>query len=380
MAVATKTLASTAPASRSQSSAKRIVSLVRPLDRYVFSEFWKIFMATAFGFPLLLIIFDITDNLDKYLAQKLPLRNVALSYVYSLPDYMFMILPAAVLFATVFSIGSFTRHSELTAAKASGVSFYRVIAPIFLGALIATIAGLVLGEINPRANRKKLELLQTQKFASSNERYNFAYASEGGRVYKIQALHVDHNSMEGVTIERKGKGPAYPSYILTADQATYQPATGWKLGKGTMHVLTDSTHDVTYNFQSIRDNLITERPKDLTVASRAPTDMEYRELGRFIGAMERSGSDVSELKVERMLKIVIPVTSIVILLFGAPLATSTQRGGAAYGIGISLGTTVIFVVQMMKAVGGIIPPDLAAWLPSILFGVFGLILFARVRT
>ena len=29
---------------------------------------------------------------------------------------------------------------------------------------------------------------------------------------------------------------------------------------------------------------------------------------------------------------------------------------------------------------GIIPPDLAAWLPSILFGVLGIILFARVRT
>ena len=358
------------------------MSLVRPLDRYVFSEFWKIFMATAFGFPLLLIIFDITDNLDKYLAQKLPLRNVALSYVYSLPDYMFMILPAAVLFATVFSIGSFTRHSEITAAKASGISFYRVIAPIFLGAIIATVAGLVIGEINPRANRRKLELLQTQKFASSNERYNFAYSSEGGRVYKVQALHVERNSMEGLTIERKGKGPAYPSYILTSADAVYFPNKGWKLSKGTLHVLTDSTHNVTYSFDSLRDNLMTERPKDLTVASRAPTDMEFRELGRFIGAMERSGSDVSELKVERMLKIVIPVTSIVILLFGAPLATSTQRGGAAYGVGISLGTTVIFVmlVQMMKAFGGIIPPNLAAWLPSILFGVFGLVLFARVRT
>jgi len=358
------------------------VSLVRPLDRYVFTEFWKIFVATAFGFPLLLIIFDITDNLDKYLAQKLPLEHVALSYVYSLPDYLFMILPAAVLFATVFSIGSLTRHSEITAAKASGVSFYRVIAPIFLGAIIATAAGLVLGEINPRANKRKLELLQTQKFASSNERYNFAYSAEGGRVYKVQALHVDRRMMEGVTIERKGKGPAYPSYILSASNAYYDPRSGWRLSQGTMHVLTDSVHNVTYAFDSLRDHLMTERPKDLTVASRAPTDMEYRELGRFISAMERSGGDVNELKVERMLKIVIPVTSIVILLFGAPLATSTQRGGAAYGVGISLGTTVIFVmlVQMMKAVGGIIPPELAAWLPSILFGVFGIILFARVRT
>jgi lipopolysaccharide export system permease protein len=36
----------------------------------------------------------------------------------------------------------------------------------------------------------------------------------------------------------------------------------------------------------------------------------------------------------------------------------------------------------MKAVGGkgLIPPDLAAWVPSIIFAVVGSILLARVRT
>jgi lipopolysaccharide export system permease protein len=112
--------------------------------------------------------------------------------------------------------------------------------------------------------------------------------------------------------------------------------------------------------------------------------MAFGELGRFIRAMERSGADVNELRVERMLKIAIPVTCLVILLFGAPLATSTQRGGAAYGIGISLATTVTFLImiQMTKAIGGkgIITPELAAWLPSLVFGSVGAILFARVRT
>lgn len=360
------------------------MSLVRPLDRYVLSEFTKVFVATALGFPLLLIIFDITDNLDKYLAQKLPAMNIALSYVYSLPDYMFMIIPAGVLFATVFTIGSLTRHSELTAAKASGISFYRIIAPIFFGAVLATIAGLFLGEITPRANSRKLELLETQKYSASSERYNFAYSAEAGRVYKVQALHVLQNSIEGIAIERKGSGPAYPSYIITATGATYSPRRGWNLGKGTMHVMTDSLHDIAYTFDSLRDARFTEQPRELTLASRAPADMEYRELGRFINAMERSGGNVDELKVERMLKIVIPVTSLVILLFGAPLATSTQRGGAAYGVGISLATTVIFVmlVQMTKAVGGhgVFPAEVAAWVPSMFFGVLGIILFARVRT
>ena len=66
------------------------------LDRYVFSEFWKIFVGTALGFPILVVIIDLTDNLDKYLARSLPRADIALSYLYWLPDSMFMVLPAAV--------------------------------------------------------------------------------------------------------------------------------------------------------------------------------------------------------------------------------------------------------------------------------------------
>jgi len=159
--------------------------MVRALDRYVFVEFWKIFVTTALGFPVLVNIIDLTDNLDKYLAQQLSWGRIALSYLYWLPDSMFMVLPAAVLFATVFAIGSLTRHSEITAAKASGISFYRFIAPIFAGAIIATFLGLILGELAPITNKKRLEILDANRVNVGNDRYNFAYAADGGRIYKI---------------------------------------------------------------------------------------------------------------------------------------------------------------------------------------------------
>src|SRR3954464_13109369 len=111
--------------------------ILRPLDRYVFGEFAKIFAVTALGFPILLIVIDLTDHVETYLNRHVPTRDIALSYLFWIPDSMFMVLPAAVLFATVFSIGSFTRYAELTAAKASGISFYRMTAPILLGALLA---------------------------------------------------------------------------------------------------------------------------------------------------------------------------------------------------------------------------------------------------
>jgi len=361
----------------------RLRRIITPLDQYVFSEFWRIFVTTALGFPVLLIIIDITDNLNTYLQRGLPKSQLALSYLFFLPDSMFMILPAAVLFATVFSIGSMTRHSEITAAKASGISFYRFIAPIFAGALFAVVLGLVLGEVAPHTNKRRLELLETQRFSNNMDRFNFAYAADAGRVYKIGGLHLETKKADGVEIERKGSGPDYPSYIATSNGAAYT-RRGWVLGRGTMHILTGNTTNITFTYDSLVDRQFTERPDQLNASPKAPAEMDYAELGRFIHAMERSGTDVNVLRVERMLKIAIPVTSLVILLFGAPLATSTQRGGTAYGVGVSLATTIIFLmlIQLTKAIGGkgLIPPELAAWLPSILFGVIGLALFSRVRT
>src|SRR3954465_10554617 len=139
------------------------MKMVRALDRYVFVEFWKMFVTTALGFPILVNIIDLTDNLDKYLGQHLGVGAIALSYVYWLPDFMFMVLPAAVLFATVFSIGALTRHSEVTAAKASGVSFYRLILPVFVGAVFACVLDLALGEAVPVTNRLKSQLLKEDR-------------------------------------------------------------------------------------------------------------------------------------------------------------------------------------------------------------------------
>jgi len=360
--------------------------LFHPLDRYVFREFWKIFVATALGFPLLAIAIDLTDNLSKYLGRNLPAGQIALAYLYWIPDSMFMVLPAAVLFATVFAIGSFTRNSEVMAAKASGISFYRLVAPIFVGALAITGFALVLGEVSPVTNARRNAILQEDQHAVAGaDRFNFAFAASEGRVYNVQALNVKQQRMDHLQIERKGQGPAYPTYLLTARTATWDSTRHhWTLHYGELHLLRDSQPGVVVSFDSLRDRRLTEAPLDLTSASRSPDEMRYAELRRFISAFQRSGGDANELKVELALKIAIPVTCLIIAIFGAPLATSTQRGGAAYGIGISLATTILFLmlIQVTKAIGGggVIPPYLAAWLPNALFGAAGLVLLARTRT
>jgi lipopolysaccharide export system permease protein len=361
--------------------------IMRPLDRYVFKEFWKIFSVTAVGFPVLLVVIDLTDNLAKYLNANIPGRDLALSYLYFIPESMFMVLPAAVLFATVFSIGSFTRHAELTAAKASGISFYRMIFPIMLGSVFACGLDLALGEVVPITNARRADLLDEDKAQMGAARYNFAFGGEFNRTYLVGELHTDSGTIRALQIERKGRGPDYPTYMLTADHATYRPTknrTSWTLSTGELSVISDSGPNFSMSFAGALDNHFTVQPTDMMSKPRPAEELRYRELTREIEARERSGSDANLQRVSRALKIAIPVTCIIIALFGAPLATSTQRGGSAWGVAISLATTMIFLllIQLTKAIGvkGVIPPDLAAWIPSAAFGLFGLILMARVRT
>ena len=68
--------------------------IVRPLDKYVFLEWMKIFISTAIGLPILLVIIDLTDHLQQYLTRNIPRADIALSYVYWMPQSMFMALPA----------------------------------------------------------------------------------------------------------------------------------------------------------------------------------------------------------------------------------------------------------------------------------------------
>jgi lipopolysaccharide export system permease protein len=357
--------------------------VLRPLDRYVFSEFWKIFVVTSLGFPVLLIVIDLTDNLEKYLDRGLPTADIVMSYVFWLPESMFLILPAAVLFATVFSIGTLTRHSEITAAKASGISFYRMVAPIFVGATLAAGLDLGLAEAIPTTNSRRIDLLEGARFRVDSLRYNFAHAGEHGRVYKAAQLDRVVGQLHQLQVERKGLGPDYPTYVLTAASADWEGGR-WTLRDGVMHILPDSVTNIALIYDTAIDRHLVERPAELMAKPRSPQEMRYSEMGRFIRALERSGGDANVLRVERALKIAIPITCIVIALFGAPLATSTQRGGTTFGIGVSLATTVVFLVliQLTKAIGGkaLVDPDLAAWIPNVLFALLGAGLLTRVRT
>jgi lipopolysaccharide export system permease protein len=364
---------------------------LRTLDRYVLREWARVFLVVMLGFPLLVIVIDLTDNLNKYLRPGMSKGTVALAYLFGMPETMFMVLPAAVLFATVFTVGTLGRHSEITAAKASGVSFHRLVRPLYAIAAAAFLGGVLLGEVAPVTSSRKAELLGEKQIRSMPTRFNFVYRAEGGWVYAIASLQIATRTMTDLVLERGGTGPEYPTIVIAAQRARYDTVASrrhrpaWALRNGTLRYLLDTNAELAFTFDSLRTRTtLQETPQALLAEPKTPEEMRYRELGRYIDALSRSGSDVRKLAVDHALKIAIPFICVVVALFGAPLAVSTPRSGPAWGVGVSLATTFVALLmfQLAKAVGagGVLPPTLAAWFPNLLFGAAAAWLLKKTRT
>jgi lipopolysaccharide export system permease protein len=276
-----------------------------------------------------------------------------------------------------------TRHQEITAAKAGGISFYRIFLPILAMGVVLSAAAFGLGELVPLTLAKRAQLVGDRPANDRGPRLSFVYQTEREGVLTARRLDPERGEMTQLALERNATR-RQPGMHRIAELATWTPARGWILRNGYTRILHRDGREVMARFDSLRLPGLTEAPEDFLAEPKEPEQMRYAEMSRFIGAIERSGGDTKPLRVEQAQKLAIPAAVLIIILFGAPLVTSNARGGAAYGVGVSLGVTIVYMLMFRvgKAIGagGAVDPMLAAWAPNILFLAAGLILMARVRT
>jgi len=361
------------------------VPLVRRLSSYVLWQWLRIFVLAAIGLPVVSVLINITDRINRLLDRDLSGATIALAGLYGLPGHMAQMIPAAALFATVFTIGPLARNSEITAAKAGGVSFHRLVFPLLVAAAFAAGLCYWVGEVATETTARQLELEKERIARNQTSRYEFVYLADNGWTYSVRSLNTDSETMQGVVLEHAGRREGYANIAISADSARWNDSTGrWRLMGGSSHLLTDTTGPLTIRFASLELPSFNEAPRSLLIEPKRPEEMAYAELGEYIRTLDRSGNDTKKLKVDRAIKLALPAACLVIALFGAPLAMTNPRAGPAWGIAISLGTTVLYLllINLSKAVGatGIVDPTISAWVPNGIFLLLGGWLMIRVRT
>ncbi len=357
--------------------------MIRILDLLIARTFLRIFALFIVGAPLLFVVGNIVENVDRYFDRGLTAKEVAWAYVYQFPEYISWSFPIAALIAAVFTIHSMTQHREVMAAKAGGISFHRLMVPLLVMGLALTGAGLLLNEVVPVAKRRAGQILRSED-PRRRWRADFVFKADDERTLTVRRLNVEPASLREVVMEVP-KGPSgQPAEHVSAREVPFDTIHGWTFKDGYLRILPDDRPALTFYFDSLRTRGFGEHPANLLEQPRDEDEMTVAEIDRMAANISRSGGDPSRLLVKREQRRAIAVATLVIILFGGPLATTSRRGGAAYGIGVALGSTILYLLlfRLAGAAGrtGAMSPLLSAWLPNFMFLACGLVLLKRVRT
>jgi lipopolysaccharide export system permease protein len=354
------------------------------IDRYVLKQWLATFALSTLGIPAVAVLIRLSENYGKLADASVPGRDILLGFALLYPGQMAMLFPAGVLFATVFTLNAMGRHSELTAVKACGVSFYRLIAPMLVLASIAMPVNYALNEVAALGVSRQRELHHEKANPNELSRSEFGFQATNGWTWAVKELQRGRGYLRTLLLESPASDDG--RWTIAADSARWDGEQGaWVLYRGVSMLSADSGGSATtITFRSMRSPDLVQHPDELVNPRSMAEEMRVGELREYLDRLQRTGERPGMLAVDLPLKFAVPVACLVVALFGAPLAVTNPRAGAALGLAIALGTTLVYLTgtQIMKAIGGkeLISPDLAAWSMNGLFLAVAIVLLIRVKS
>ena len=353
--------------------------MIRILDRLVATTFTVRFLLFVTSVPVIFVLSDLTERQDQLIDRGLSVGQIGLGYLFQIPHFIVWASPIAALIATVFTVHSMTIHREIQAAKAGGISFHRLVFPVLPAGILMTGGAFLLSTAVPTMNRRAAEILGDRE-SYGDLRTEFVHQLESGATLSIQQLF--NWSLTGVTFERRAEDGTL--HHLWAREGAYTEADGWTLQGGKLRIVRPDQSETAYTFEQYRGQGLDMPPEELLDDPPNDQELGYRELGQRAEALRRSGGNPDKLLVRRAQKLSIPAATLVIVLFGAPLATTVRKGGPAVGVGLSLSSTILYLMmlRLFEAIGasGGLSPFWSAWSPNFFFLAMGVVLLWRVRT
>ncbi len=354
------------------------------LDSYVGRRFFSTLLFGLLAFLAIFVVVDLIEHLDTFIDKKASALLVVQFYLYFTPYIVLLTLPVAMLLASLFSISSMSRHHELMAMKAAGVSLYRILLPIFLLGLLVSLFSLALSElVVPYTNQKKGHIYSWQIKRRSQQpkqiRRNLYLQGTGGRIYYIREYDGQKKVGRGVLIQRYEDGKLIAR--IDAQEMVWEEKA-WILKNGLAREFVGG-EEKAIPFDLLSHPDLQQTPQSLLRKQKKPEEMNYFELRDYIQRVQLSGGEVKQERVDLFLKIAFPFASLIIVLFGAPLASNPRRSGAAVSFGISLFICFVYYsfLRLGQALGykGALPPLLAAWLGNIIFGIGGVLVLWKAK-
>ena len=359
------------------------------LDSYITAAYLRYVLLSAVTLLSIFYIASFLDLSDKVFKGTTSWLTLIEYFRYATPEWLYYVLPLAVLLGTLVTIAVLTKNSELIVMKACGISLYRLASPMLVTSLIVggamfLMEETILGPSTRRADEVK-SIMKGGDPRTFNILSNRWLVGSKGEIYHYQALNPRTRTLTGLEVYEftpRMEQFVRRSFIESATFAGDDEGDVWAISRGWTRdfdakgVAKIDTLDNARRPLESADYFGAEEP--------IPRFMGYRQLRAYTDVLREGGFDVLSQDVELARKLAFPFVTLIMTLLAVPFGATIGRSGAMGGIAVGIAVAISYwaLISLFAALGkgGALPPMLAAWAPNMLFGAGAVYLLLTVRT
>ena len=355
---------------------------LKQLDKYILKQVIEMFIMGVLVFTSIIFASDTFITLIKQISMYgIPFKIAFLMIILHLPAVFVMTIPMGVLLATVMTLNNLSLSSEITVMRACGVGISRIAKPIFIFAIVMACFGFIVNEtvvpFSTRLSTKLVGVAFSQKnIPEGKENFTFKEIKEGGRLKRLFYVgDCTGGKLHNITVLDASKEGMIQ--ILQAREGA-TTVGGWKFQKG-------ATYRVTGREKALDTTLFEDTTVKFGIDLSDELDRNLANEHNFIQLCslipKKSAEDRAWLTISLFDKIALPLTTIVFVLIGVPLAITPPR--VRYNRGFLFSIFIIFAYYLVRALSisfgeaGSLAPVFAAFMPDIVLTIIGIGLYYR---
>jgi LPS export ABC transporter permease LptG/LPS export ABC transporter permease LptF len=372
-----------------RSSGFRWPLLPQILDTYILTNFVFYFTVLLLSFVTMSQFYNFFELLGDIVRNKIPLAKVFTYLFFLTPKLIYETLPISVLVGVLVTFGVLTKHNEVTAFKACGVSLHRLAIPILVASIFLSVGLFFFDHYYvPEANRRQDALRNeikgraVQTYLSPERKWIFG---KGPRIYYYKFFDKDENIMGGVIVYELDPSTYQLVRQISAERAHWQASLKtWVFENGWRRDFHGNQSIPMTAFQVQTFAELSEPPSYFLKEVKQDSQMNFQELDSYIRDLQQSGFNTVKLRVQFYRKFSVPLFALIMAMISIPFGFLVGNRGAMAGIGVSIGIAISYwgIGLLFEKIGDVnqLPPAMAAWSPDALFSLTGLYLLLRMRS
>jgi len=350
------------------------------IDRYIIRKFITTYFFALLLIIVIVIIFDISEKIDDFVVKEAPLKAIIVNYYFNfIPYFVNMFSPLFVFITVIFFTSKLAANTEIIAMLSGGISFKRLMVPYLISALVIAAFSLTLNLfVIPPANKNRL-IFEEKYLKSSKLTYNrnIHFQLEPDQFIYMESFSNWNKTASRFTLE-SFEGNRLISKLSAETAAWDSTLGGWRLNNYFIRHIDGEVERIEHGAR--RDTILNLTASELIQRKGAVDALDYFELNQEIEKLKMRGDDkVKIAQIQKNTRFAVPFSAFILTIMGVSLSSKKRRGGIGLniGIGIALSFTYILFIRFseMFVHGDVLPPDVALWVPNMVFAVVAAVLY-----